>query len=1063
VGLIAFELFVGRFPYHNANMALLLNDILTRPVDVGSVGLSDKLTSVLERLLAKRREDRYQDAAQVMRDLCAATGCLLPAESVDIRESYLQAARFVGREAELAKLSHALDEATAGQGSAWLVGGESGVGKSRLVEELRALALVKGALVLRGQAVREGGSPYHMWRNVHRWLALSADLTLEEASALKPLVSDIAGLVGFAVPDASPLKPQAAQARLFQVVDQVLRRQEQAMVVILEDLHWARSESLALLNHLAGSLAYSQEPKRLLLLGTYRDEEHARLPEDLAGMHVLKLDRLTKASIIELSVSMLGPAGRRAPVVSLLQRETEGNPFFLVEVVRTLAEEAGQLEQVGRMTLPAYVLAGGVQQLVKRRLERVPPQMLLWLRLAAVYGREVDLDLMSVLQPRADTAAWLSAYQEAAVLEVSDGRWRFAHDKLRQGVLDGVAETEHPGLHAKIAEAIEAVYPGRPDQIARLAYHWAHAGCPERARPYMVQAGDQARLAYAHQEAIDAYRRALAFLDPSKEPARAARIQMKLGLACQAAQDYRAARQAYEEGFALWQQAAQGEPECLPPAPHALRVHSRHPVTLDPTMSTDVGSMDLIQQLFSGLVHVGAELDVMPDVAQSWDILEDARRYVFHLRDDVRWSDGIPVTAGDFGFAWRRMLDPAFGSTSARLLFDVRGARAFNRGEIEWPGVGIEERDERTLVVDLEAPTAHFLQVVSRCYPIPRHKHAALGESWADAEALATNGPFQLASWQKHQSMALEQNPKYHGPCVGNVQYVQITFARGAALLASYENDDLDVLDLQVGLDIADWDRTRHQHAGEFFQIPELASYCVGFDASRAPFDDPRVRRAFALAVDKESFWEIAGTGYFSPALGGLVPPNMPGHSPEIGLPFDPEQARRLLEQAGYAVGKDLLGTKFPPVELLTSRRLENWGRHLAEQWSQNLGIECARSALDWPAYLDRLQKAPPNIFHMGWTADYPDPDSFLRVAVALHTHWRNEKYELLLETARRTTDQGERMEWLRQADRLLIQQAAIVPLSYGGSYWLIKPWVTHFPVAATGYRVLKDVVIEPH
>jgi tetratricopeptide (TPR) repeat protein len=505
VGVMAYELFAGRFPYNQANMAVLLNDILTKTVDVRTIGVGDELAAVLERLLVKSREARYADAGEVIRDLCAATGCSLPPETVEIRESYLQAARFVGRETELGRLSEALDAALAGRGSAWLVGGESGVGKSRLVDELRALALIKGALVLRGQAVSEGGSPYHLWRDVLRWLALTSDLAEEEASVLKPLVPDVTDLVGNEVSDAPSLDPQATQARLWWVVGEVLRRQEQAVVVILEDLQWAGSESLAMLEQLTRRAG----PGSLLLVGDYRDDERPHLPEAFPGMQVLKLERLTEGGVAELSASMLGPAGRREPVVGLLQRETEGNPFFLVEVVRALAEEAGQLERVGVMTLPARVFAGGVRRIVQRRLGRVPEGARPLLQLAAVARRELELVVLRALKPEVDLERWLTDCVEVAVLEAVDERWRFAHDKLREGILDALPDDARPGLCRQVAAAIEAVYPGVDEHVVVLARHWERAGEIGRAVAYLRRAGEQAAAQFANAEAVAYLSRAL--------------------------------------------------------------------------------------------------------------------------------------------------------------------------------------------------------------------------------------------------------------------------------------------------------------------------------------------------------------------------------------------------------------------------------------------------------------------------------------------------------------------------------------------------------------------------
>jgi predicted ATPase len=530
VGVMAYEILAGEFPYNDANVAVLLADVLTRTVDVRSIGVNDALAAVLERLLVKTREERYEDASNVIRDLCSAAGCSEPAETVEIRESFLQAAKFVERETELAWLSEALDAALEGQGSAWLIGGESGVGKSRLTDELRTLALVKGSLVLRGQTVSEGASPYHLWQEALRLLALATDLEDEEASVLKALVPDVGALLGRDVQDAPLLDPQAAQVRLFKVVGEVLCRQcaSQPVAMILEDMQWIDSNSLALLEWLV-PLAFESS---LLLIGNYRDEERPHLPDDLPGMQVLKLERLSEGGIAELSESMVGAVGRQQQVVDLLQRETEGNPFFLVETVRALAEEAGQLDRIVAMALPEEVFAGGVQEVVRRRLNRVPEHARPLLSLAAVAGRALDLEVLRMAAPNADLSAWLTVCADVAVLHVQGGRWRFAHDKLREGVLEGLSEGTRPGLHQRVAGAIERAYPDRSKQVVALAHHWSVAGDAAKELHYAALAGQQALQNSANEEAVQHLSRAIELLQPLPEtPERFGReLELQLGL-----------------------------------------------------------------------------------------------------------------------------------------------------------------------------------------------------------------------------------------------------------------------------------------------------------------------------------------------------------------------------------------------------------------------------------------------------------------------------------------------------------------------------------------------------
>ncbi len=540
VGLMAYEMFAGRYPFDSPNIAALINNILSTEVDITACGLDENLGGVLARLLVKNPRERYGDAQEVITALWASARQPLPPETIEIRESFLQAARFVGREGELAALSGCLSDALAGRGSAWLVAGESGIGKSRLVEELRTLALVNGALVVRGQAVSDGGSSYQVWRDVLRWLCLLSDPTDQEAGVLKNLVPDITTLLGRDIPDAPLLDPLATQRRLLTVVTNMVRRQRQPLVIIVEDLQWAGSESIALLERL--SEVISKLP--LLIVGNYRDDERPTLSGELPGMHVLPLKRLTEAGVAALGESMLGASGRQPQLVHLLYRETEGNIFFVVEMVRALAEEAGTLGQIGRKGLPEKILAGGVQRVLQRRLERVPPEARPLLHFAAALGRQLDLDVLRVLAPEVNLNWWLAACAGVAVLDVQEQVWRFAHDKLRDAVIAGLHRADLPGIYRQAAEAVEKVHPEEGEFAATLAHLWHVAGDSAKERHYSALAGQRAVSHNANVEAIAFFSRALEIVKAQPEtPERAPQeltLLVQLSAPLQAAKGYAA-------------------------------------------------------------------------------------------------------------------------------------------------------------------------------------------------------------------------------------------------------------------------------------------------------------------------------------------------------------------------------------------------------------------------------------------------------------------------------------------------------------------------------------------
>lgn len=465
------------------------------------------LAGIIERLMAKSPDDRYNDAYQIITDLCDAFAIDSPHESAAIRESFLQAATFVGRDNELHTLEHALHTAQNGTGAAWLVGGVTGVGKSRLLEELRTRALVRGMTVLRGQAVDGGGLPFQIWREPLRQVILTSDLDDVDASILKDIVPDIDRLLARDVPDAPAVEVTAYQQRLVGTIVSVFERQTRPYLLILEDLQWA-SESLDVLNLLSGIAP----DLSLLIVGTYQSETRPDLPEELPTMTVLRLDSLTRESIAALSVSMLGEIGHHTDIVDLLMRETEGNVYFMVEVVRALAEEAGRLAEVDRLTLPDYVLTGGVQRILERRLDHVPERWRRLLRLAAISGRELDLAILDKVRGDVDLDEWLAVCSNVAVIEIREGRWQFAHSKLRQVKLGRITAEQLPVLHQQIAEAIEAVYPNAPERSQELATHWKHAGNIDKEQYYAQQAGEYLLKISGFNEAMKMLDRALTLL-----------------------------------------------------------------------------------------------------------------------------------------------------------------------------------------------------------------------------------------------------------------------------------------------------------------------------------------------------------------------------------------------------------------------------------------------------------------------------------------------------------------------------------------------------------------------
>ncbi len=891
--------------------------------------------------------------------------------------------------------------------------------------------------------------------------------------------------------------PSVEQSRIFEQYTAYLQRlsSKTPLMLFLDDLQWSDAASLGLLFHLGRRMGGS----RVLIVGAYRPEEVAlgrggeRHPLEKVVAELMHyfgdiwvdLDQAEEGERRQFVEAYLGAQPNRLDddFREALFGHTAGQALFTVELLRDM-EERGDVvkDEEGRLiespTLDWAAVPVRVEGVIEERIGRLEEELREMLSVASVEGQDFTAQVVGRVQEMGERQLLRELsrelgkrhrlVQERGEVEVGRervlSRYQFAHALFQRYLYNDLSAGERRLLHREVGGVLEELYEGSTEEIAvQLARHFELAGIDDKAIEYLLQVGDRARGLYAHQEAIEHYQRALGLLKERGEYERAARTLMKLGLTYHNAFQFEQARQAYEEGFILWQRVGEvGSVAVLSPAPHALRLAIVEPPTMDPGLATDSPSLIVIDQLFSGLVAHSPEMEVVPDVARSWEILEGGCKYIFHLRDDVRWSDGVPVTAGDFEYAWKRVLDPAASFSAGGLLYDLKGAKAYHKGEAaDADSVGVRALDQFTLEVELERPSCYFPQLltVNTTCAVPRHVVEGHGAAWTELDNIVTNGPFRLASCKQGESLMLKRNPDYHGRFTGNLEWVECSLisdpGRG---LQMYEENSLDVW---LHPSPEEWDRALQRYAGECVSGPWLANQYIGFDVARPPFDDRRVRRAFTLATDRETQAHVTMRGSVFPATGGFIPPGMPGHSPGIGLPYDPEGARQLLAEAGYPGGRG-----FPEIRLLATDRGSDrlLCEYLQAQWLENLGIETTWEYLEWGRLIGIIARETPHMWLLGWAADYPDPDNFLRVSRwTVNTGWHNEVYDGLVESARRVTDQEERMRMYQRADRILVEEVPVLPLSYGRFQMLVKPWVRRYPTSATRWCFWKDVIIEPH
>lgn len=482
-GVIAYEIFAQKSPYETkSSITHLMDEIINTTPDTSSLthSANDDVVDVIMRLLEKSPQGRYRNAQDVIHALCEATHMPLPKESQPIQNSYLQAARFVGREAEFQRLSAALQKTLLGEGSAWLIGGESGVGKTRFLEEMRIHALGEGVTVLTGHANKNDSSPFALWHDILQTLALYSDISDLEVSILKPIVNNIDLLTGKHAFEITQLGKEAEKRRITQTIFKVLKRQTYPIMILLEDLQWA-TENLPLLKQ----LSQVADDLPILIVGTYRSDENPYFYGQLPHMTHLSLERLSMTEISTLSESMLGDKAKgNTQLIHRIHRETEGNALFVIEIIRTLAHESGSIDQIDWANLPETIFAHSIAEIVSWRIDKLSIETRHLLSLAAVIGREIDFKILEQYNKSIDIDDWLMICAETSVLKIVNGRWYFAHEKIRENLLRRLSYSQKRMLHQHVAESIEKASTDDAKQLKRLRYHWHEAGNTSKAIYY---------------------------------------------------------------------------------------------------------------------------------------------------------------------------------------------------------------------------------------------------------------------------------------------------------------------------------------------------------------------------------------------------------------------------------------------------------------------------------------------------------------------------------------------------------------------------------------------------
>ncbi|WP_037289908.1 peptide ABC transporter substrate-binding protein [Saccharibacillus sacchari] len=497
-------------------------------------------------------------------------------------------------------------------------------------------------------------------------------------------------------------------------------------------------------------------------------------------------------------------------------------------------------------------------------------------------------------------------------------------------------------------------------------------------------------------------------------------------------------------------------------ADQTLRLNlSAEPPTLDPAQAQDSQANTALRFMYEGLATIDADGNPAPGAAESWDISEDGLTYTFHMRQGATWNNGDPVTANDFVFAWQRALSPETvpAPVYAYQLYYIKGAEAFNTGETtDFSTVGVKAVDENTLEVTLANPTPYFLGLTSFYTYYPVHQATVEGnEAWAaDASTMVTNGPFTLTTWVTGSEMGWTKNDKYWD--AANIKLTNVTASivnSGATETSQYQGGEIDYAGAPTGEIPTDQIQPLSEQLKDEFKLTDIAStYYYEFNTKEAPFNNAKIRKAFAMSIDRQALIDNVTKAGQTPAF-GFVPTSIAGlnnqsfrdeHPDADYFKEDAAAAKTLLEEGMAEEGI----TTLPSITLLynTSENHQKLALAVADMWKNNLGVEIQTKNEEWSVFLESRKTGNFQIARAGWSADYNDPMTFMDMFVTgggnNNTGFANEEYDALIDAAYKGgNDPEKRMQDMAAAEKILVgDNMVIMPVYYYTQASLTKPYL---------------------
>jgi oligopeptide transport system substrate-binding protein len=493
------------------------------------------------------------------------------------------------------------------------------------------------------------------------------------------------------------------------------------------------------------------------------------------------------------------------------------------------------------------------------------------------------------------------------------------------------------------------------------------------------------------------------------------------------------------------------------------------PRTLDPSLSTETVGQRVLDDLFEGLVTLNEVGHTIPGVASSWETSTDGKTWTFQLRNSARWSNGQPVTAQDFVYAWRRQVDPATGSEYAQALTPIVNAMDAAAGKVPPSKLGVESAGPHTLVVHLNAPTAYLLALLTNPYLYPIYEPAVKqwGDGWTQPGHMVSNGAFLLTDRVFNGHITIEKNPYYWD--ANHVRLSKVIYHSVSDYDAASDQYLAGNIDFTERFNVTEIDRLRRTLGDQVVIAPIFATAIFGYNLAKPPFaGNPKLRLALSVAVDREVLMDFVEHGLGVPAY-NIMPP-LDGYDPAVPdwahLSVDARHAlaRKLYQEAGYSDDH--------PLEVVltyasSGPHVRRFMEALSAMWQMNLGAKVQIYNVEWKVLLQSLQLKQPVLYWDAWFGDFPDPFTFMQLAQTgfgmNYGDYSNPQYDALVEQASSTTDAPKRSELFHKAEAILNEDAPLLPVYYYVSTHLIKPYVKGWQSSITDRHLSRYMYILAH